>query len=135
MVASLQDYTLSTQKTALLTGTSVESSELTKYSQLHICFKNSKNSLCDFSFQVCSFDVSVVSSIPTKHCGSSVQRAQNTSPSSRRASPSASIILAPKERKVIVPEIGMAMQVNCAKYPSFIISSCQKTKVEFRLLR
>jgi hypothetical protein len=129
MMASLQDYTLSTQKTALLTGTSMKSQELMKYDQFHICFKNSNNSLCDFSFQVCSFDVSVVSSIPIKHCGSSVQRAQNTSPSSRRASPSASIIPTPKERKVIVPEIGMAMQVNCAKYPSYLVFSKDKSRI------
>jgi len=66
-----------------------------------------------FSFQMCSFDVSLMSTIPTKHCGSSVQPGQNISPASRGTSPTASVLPSPRERRVVVPGIGTAVQVSC----------------------
>lgn len=65
-----------------------------------------------FSFQICSFDASLISTIPTKHCGRSEQHGQNISPGSRGTSPSASVLPSPKERRVVVPGIGTAVQVS-----------------------
>ena len=62
---------------------------------------------------MCSYDASLMSTIPTKHCGSSVQHRQNISPASRGTSPSASVLPSPKERRVVVPGIGTAVQVSC----------------------
>lgn len=61
--------------------------------------------------ELCSFDVSLMSTNPTKHCGSSVQHGQNISPASRGTSPSASVRPSPKERRVVVPGIGTAVQL------------------------
>jgi hypothetical protein len=71
---------------------------------------------------MCSFDASLMSTIPTKHCGSSVQCGQNISPPSRGTSPSASVLPSPKERRVVVPGIGTAVQVSCIETLSQFLS-------------
>ncbi|PNF27102.1 hypothetical protein B7P43_G08540 [Cryptotermes secundus] len=83
-----------------------------------------------------SCDVSVVSTIPTKHCGSAVQHGQNITPSSRGASPSSSHLQSLKTIKAFVPGVGMAVQLPSGEVQvhhndgSVVTINCTSSAVE-----
>jgi hypothetical protein len=68
---------------------------------------------------MCTFDVSLISTMPTKHGGSSVQYGQNITSTNKVSSPSTTVLPSPKERRVTVPGIGMAVQVSYIQMSKF----------------